>query len=223
MQVPFWVFQALWRVSYPTMARLRALGESTRLTVERFARVTALASGAMLAPLAASAHYLVPALFGADWAPAAKPLPWACAGLLVAGPISVAAAGYLYSERDVKTPLIATIINGAVWLALTAILLKPMGIAAVGVAWMIASWTEAVIFSRALARAHIAVERIIFVPVAVTLGCAVLAYAVQAPLSSPLVQGIATATVALAAYTALSFAFNRADLITTVRRVLSLS
>ena len=28
MQVPFWVFQALWRVSYPTMARLRALGET---------------------------------------------------------------------------------------------------------------------------------------------------------------------------------------------------
>jgi O-antigen/teichoic acid export membrane protein len=222
MQVPFWVFQALWRVSYPTMARLRALGESTRQTVERFARVTALASGAMLAPLAASAHHLVPALFGADWAPAAEPLPWASAGLLVAGPISVAAAGYLYSERDVRTPLIATIINGAVWIALTAILLKPMGIAAVGVAWMIASWAEAVIFSRALSRAHVAVERIIFVPVAVTFGCAVLAYAVQTPLASPLVQGIASATVALAAYTALSLAFNRADLITTVRRVLSL-
>jgi hypothetical protein len=92
----------------------------------------------------------------------------------------------------------------------------------VGVAWMIASWAEAVIFSRALSRAHVAVERIIFVPVAVTFGCAVLAYAVQTPLSSPLVQGIASATVALAAYTALSFAFNRADLITTVRRVLSL-
>ena len=98
MQVPFWLFRALWRVSYPTMARLRAHGEDTRLTVERYARVTALASGVTLAPLAASAHYLVPAMFGANWAPAAAPLPWACAGLVVAGPISVAAAGYLYSE-----------------------------------------------------------------------------------------------------------------------------
>jgi O-antigen/teichoic acid export membrane protein len=205
------------------MARLRALGESTHLTVERFARVTALASGAMLAPLAASAHYLVPALFGANWAPAAAPLPWASAGLLVAGPISVAAAGYLYSERDVRTPLIATIINGAVWIALTAILLEPMGIAGVGVAWMLASWTEAVIFSRALSRAHVAVERIISVPVAVTVACAVLAYALQTPISNPLVQGITSATVALAAYAALTLAFNRADLIATVRRVLSLS
>ena len=222
MQVPFWVFQALWRVSYPTMARLRALGESTRPTVERFARVTALASGAMLAPLAASAHFLVPALFGTDWAPAADPLPWASAGLLVAGPISVAAAGYLYSEKDVRTPLIATVINGAVWIALTAVLLRPMGLVAVGVAWMLASWTEAVIFSRALWRAHVAVERVILVPVAVTFACAVLAYALQTPLSNPLVQGIASASIAVAAYAALNLAFNRADLIATVRRVLSL-
>jgi lipopolysaccharide exporter len=222
MQLPFWVFQALWRVSYPTMARLRALGESTPQTVERFARVTALASGVMLAPLAASAHYLIPALFGARWAQAAAPLPWACAGLLVAGPISVAAAGYLYSERNVRTPLIATIVNGAIWVALTAILLRPMGVAAVGVGWMLASWTEALIFSRALARAHVAIERIILVPVAVTFVCAVLAYALQTPLSNRLVEGIATAMVAVAAYVALSIAFNRADLLSTLRRVRSL-
>jgi O-antigen/teichoic acid export membrane protein len=223
MQVPFWLFQALWRVSYPTMARLRAGGEDTRLTVERFARVTALASGATLAPLAASAHDLVPAMFGTNWAPAAVPIPWASAGLVVAGPISVAAAGYLYSERDVRTPLKATIINGAVWIALTAILLGPVGIAAVGVAWMLASWTEAMIFSRALRwRAHLAVERIIFVPVAAAFASALLAYALQPPLSSRLIDGIATASVALAAYLALSLAFNRADLLATVQRVRSL-
>ena len=32
LQVPFWLLQALWRVSYPTMARLRAHGEDTRHT-----------------------------------------------------------------------------------------------------------------------------------------------------------------------------------------------
>ena len=69
MQVPFWLFQALWRVSYPTMARLRALGEDTRLTVERFARVTALASGAMLAPLAASAHIASQRCSAPNWSP----------------------------------------------------------------------------------------------------------------------------------------------------------
>jgi O-antigen/teichoic acid export membrane protein len=223
MQVPFWLFQALWRVSYPTMARLRAHGEDTRLTVERFARVTALVTGGTLAPLAASAHYVVPAIFGANWAPAAAPLPWACAGLVVSGPISVAATGYLYSERDVRTPLNATIIGGAIFVALTAILLGPVGVAAVGIAWMLASWTEAMIFSRALRRrAQLTIERIIGVPVAVAVASALLAVALRPPLSNRLADGIFTASVALAAYLALSLAFNRADLLATVQRIRSL-
>jgi O-antigen/teichoic acid export membrane protein len=223
MQVPFWVFQALWRVSYPTMARLRAHGEDTRLTAQRFARVTALLSGAMLAPLAASAHIVVPALFGANWAPAAVPLPWACAGLVISGPISVATAGYMYAEKGVRTPLVATIVNGAVWIGLTAILLPPLGIAAVGIAWMVASWTEAAIFARALHRAGIAVVGMITVPVVVAVVSALLAFGALTPLATSLVPGIATAVVALAAYLALSYVFNRPDLLATARRVRSLT
>ena len=47
LQVPFWLFQALWRVSYPTMARLRAIGDDTHQVVERLARMTALAAEAI--------------------------------------------------------------------------------------------------------------------------------------------------------------------------------
>jgi peptidoglycan biosynthesis protein MviN/MurJ (putative lipid II flippase) len=150
-------------------------------------------------------------------------LPWASAGLVVAGPISVAAAGYLYSEGNVRTPLVATVVNGAVWITLTAILLRPLGIAAVGISWMIASWAEAALFARALWRAGVAVSGMILVPVAVAVASALLAHAVQTPLSSRLVPGIASATVAVAAYLALSFAFNRADLVATARRVRSLT
>jgi peptidoglycan biosynthesis protein MviN/MurJ (putative lipid II flippase) len=205
------------------MARLRAYGEDTRLTVERFARVTALASGAVLAPLAASVHFIVPALFGDQWAPAASPIPWASAGLLVGGPISVAAVGYLYSEKDVRTPLLATILGGAVWISLTAVLLRPLGLAGVGVALMFASWTEALLFSRSLWRAGIAVSRMIVVPVGLAVASALVAQALQEPLASALIPGIVTATVALSAYLALSFAFNRSDLLATARRVRSLT
>lgn len=223
LQVPFWLFMALWRVSYPTMARLRALGEDTGVLVERLARVTALASGATLAPLAASAHYLVPAMFGARWTSAAAPLPWASAGLVVAGPISVAAAGYLYSERDVGTPLNATIVNGAVWVILTGALLGPMGVAGVGAAWMVASWTEAAIFARALRRrAHLTVERFVLVPVGAAFTAAVLAYAFRPPLSSRLACGITTAVLALVLYLGLSLVFNRADVLATTRRLRSM-
>jgi len=223
LQVPFWLFQALWRVSYPTMARLRALGEDTRRVVERLARITALASGVTLAPLAASAHALIPAMFGSAWAQAADPIPWACAGLLVSGPISVAASGYLYSELDAGTPLYATIVNGVVWIALTAALLGPLGIAAAGIAWMVASWCEAAIFTRAVRlKAGLAVGRLILGPVVIGFAAALLGLTVSAPTTGGLAAGIAVATVTVAGYVALSLTFNRADLLAAARRTRAL-
>ncbi len=224
LQVPFWLFQALWRVSYPMMARLRAMGENTRPTVERFAGITAIATGAILAPLAASAHDLVPALFGHRWAPAASPFPWASAGLAIGGPISVAAAGYLYAERDVRTPLAATAVNGAVWVALTAVLIGPVGIAGVGVAWMCASWTESVVFTRALRRrAGVRLAHILLVPVAVGYGAFAIAYGLSRAFPDLVLGGVVTACVALAAYLLLSYAFNRAALYDAARRGRSLA
>ncbi len=219
LQVPFWLFQALWRVSYPMMARLRALGENTGPTVERFAGITAIATGAILAPLAASAHDLVPALFGARWAPAASPFPWASAGLAIGGPISVAAAGYLYSERNVRTPLFATAVNGAVWVALTAVLIGPVGIAGVGVAWMCASWTESVVFTRALRRrAGVRLARFLVIPVAAGYAAFAIAYGLARTFPGLVLGGVTTACVALAAYLLLNYAFNRPALYDTARR-----
>jgi O-antigen/teichoic acid export membrane protein len=224
LQVPFWLFMALWRVSYPTMARLRALGEDTRHTVERLAGLTALASGATLAPLAAAAPDLIPAIFGSQWAPAAAPLAWASAGLVVSGPVSVATSGYLYSQGDVRTPLRAQVTSGLVWVALTAALLPPMGVAGVGVAWMLASLTEALIFGRALRRrANLAVGRFVRVPVVTAFGSAVLASALRLPSSSLLANGIVTATVALVSFLLLSLAFNRVDLVAVVQQLRSLT
>jgi peptidoglycan biosynthesis protein MviN/MurJ (putative lipid II flippase) len=141
----------------------------------------------------------------------------------VSGPISVAAAGYLYSEHDVRTPLKATIVNGVVWVALTALLLEPVGVAAVGIGWMLASWTEAVMFSRALRlRASLTMEKLVCVPVAIAFASAFLGRAARPHLSSRLVDGITIAVVAVVAYVALSLAFNRSDLLATARRVRSL-
>ena len=167
--------------------------------------------------------YCRPSLARHELGPVRSPPAVGSAGLVIAGPISVATAGYLYSEKDVRTPLVATVINGAVWIGLTAILLPTLGVAAVGIAWMVASWTEAAIFSRALHRAGVAVGRMIIVPVAAAVASALLAYATQTPLPTSLVPGITTAAVALAAYLALSYAFNRPDLLATARRVRSLT
>jgi O-antigen/teichoic acid export membrane protein len=220
LQVPFWLFQSLWRVSYPTMARLRAFGEDTGRVVVRLARVTALASGAILAPLAASAHSAIPVLFGSAWTSAADPIPWACAGLMVSGPISVATAGYLYSEQDPQTPLTATIVNGVVWISLTILLLGPLGITAAGVAWMAASWGEAGVFTRALRRrADVRVERVIAVPVLFGFASALVAYGVSRTLTGQIVNACITALVALAIFGSLNLLFNRDDVLAVARRV----
>jgi O-antigen/teichoic acid export membrane protein len=161
-------------------------------------------------------------MFGNRWAPAAAPLAWASAGLVVSGPISVATSGFLYSKGDVRTPLRASTTSATVFVGLTAALLGPIGIAGAGVAWMFASLTEAVIFGRALRRyANLAVERLVCVPVAAAFVSAVLAYALRPPFSSQLADGIATATVALIAYLSLSLAFNRTDLFKLLRRLRS--
>jgi O-antigen/teichoic acid export membrane protein len=221
--VPFWLFQALWRVSYPTMARLRTLGENTSRTVERLAAMTALATGAILAPLAVSANNLVPALFGSAWAGAAGPLAWASAGLVVSGPVSVAASGYLFSEGDIRSPLKAATSSAVVFLVLTAILVGPLGVSGAGVAWMFAAFVEALMFAGALRRrAQVSVERFVGVPIILAFLSALGAWAMPQPSSSQLVDGLTTAIIALIAYAALNFVFNRDNVIDAVRRVRSL-
>jgi len=221
--VPFWLFQALWRVSYPTMARLRSLGEDTTQTVQRLAEMTALAASAILAPLAASAYTLVPGVFGSSWGAAAAPVIWASAGLVVSAPISVAASGYLFSEGDVRSPLKAATLGAAVFLALAAGLVPPLGVAGAGVAWMFASLAEAVVFAYALRRrAQLAVERFIWVSVVLAVASALGGWALPHPGSSRLAQGLTTAVATLLLYAALSFVFNRATVVASANRLRAL-
>jgi O-antigen/teichoic acid export membrane protein len=150
MQIPFLVFSTLLRVSYPAMARLNRAGEDLGATVDNLASMTSLLAVAVLAPLSGVADQLIPAVFGQKWAPAADIIPWASAGLMVGGPISVACSGYLYATNDSRTPLRATALNAAVWLTVSLGTLRALGPSAVGIGWLFASLTEALIFSRAV-------------------------------------------------------------------------
>jgi peptidoglycan biosynthesis protein MviN/MurJ (putative lipid II flippase) len=73
--------------------------------------------------------------------------------------VALAASGYLFSECDVRNPLKAATLSTVVFLALTVALVGPIGVAGAGIAWMLASLAEAVVFARALRRgAAVAVE-----------------------------------------------------------------
>jgi len=153
MQMPYMLFTTLWRVSFPAMSRLVGAGEDMKPLIERGVALTAIATGAVLVPLTASAPVAIPAILGERWDHVPAVIPWASLGLMIGGPISVAVAGYLYAIGDARTPLRATIAHTAAWLAVALALLRPVGLAAIGLGWLVASLVDAVVLGRSAARA----------------------------------------------------------------------
>jgi O-antigen/teichoic acid export membrane protein len=213
MQVPFLVFSALLRVSYPAMSQLNRAGEPLRVTVENLAAMTSLVAVAVLAPLIGVADQLIPAVFGERWAQAAEIIPWASAGLIFSGPISVACSGYLYATNDPRTPLWATAANTTVWLVVALGLIRTVGPAAVGIGWLLASLTEATIFSRTV-RTRL---RARLVPVGLRAAClafptALSARMVESSLGGGLDGAVVGALFGGALYCALVLVFARHSL-----------
>jgi O-antigen/teichoic acid export membrane protein len=210
MQVPFLVFSALLRVSYPAMSRLNRSGSELRVTVENLAAMTSLLAVAVLAPLAGVADELIPAVFGGRWAPAAEIITWASVGLIFSGPISVACSGYLYATNDPRTPLRATAANGAVWLVIALALIRTVGPAAVGIGWLAASLTEALIFSRTVkSRLGARLFRVCLLPACLAVPTALSARMLEISLGGGLGGAIVGAPFGGAVYLALVLLFAR--------------
>jgi O-antigen/teichoic acid export membrane protein len=148
MQVPFVVFSALWRVSYPTMSRLRDAGEDLKPLIERAVSGVAVVTGLILAPLVGSAPALVPALLGERWNEVSQVLPFAAAGLMVSGPVSVSTAGYLFAAGDATTVLRSSVSSTIAWSVVALPLVPSLGAVAMGVGWCVGAWTEAAILGR---------------------------------------------------------------------------
>ncbi len=146
------VFSALNRVSFPGMARLRELGQDTSGLVVRSLSMTCVAASFVLAPLAASARALVPAVFGARWAPCADTLTMATWSLLLSGPLSVAASGYLLARGSADEALRIVIAHSIVGVVATAILVPLVGIDALGYAYIGMAVSDIVMFGGALRR-----------------------------------------------------------------------
>jgi O-antigen/teichoic acid export membrane protein len=172
LQIPYLLFGALWRVSYPAMSRLQALGEDATPIIERALSRVSVATGAILAPLAGSAPTLVPAVLGHHWTAVAAVIPWPCLGLVVSGPISVAVAGYLYAVGDVATPLRASVFHTIAWLVVSLALLPFVGVQAVGLGWLASCAVDAIVLGRG-ARRHVRVD--LFAPLAPPTTAAILA------------------------------------------------
>jgi O-antigen/teichoic acid export membrane protein len=110
------LMESLWRVSFPAMSRLRETGEDPIPLIERASSMASVVSGVLVVPLAGCAPALVPVLFGPHWTAAVKVLPLASCAVMMAGPISAIAFGYLLSEDRAGVLVRMAICDGlALW------------------------------------------------------------------------------------------------------------
>lgn len=201
--VPFLLFTSLWRVSFPAMSRLIAGGVDVRETIRRGISIGLVMTGALLAPLVAAADVGVPALFGEKWAPAAAVIPWASAGLMFSGPVSTAAAGYLYAVGDAGRVLRSLLYQTAARFAVVFPLLTVIGVQAHGVAWLVACVVETVVLARGVRR-HLDVSLYphLVGPSLVAAVAAASGWALSRVLGESVLSALTAALAALVVYTA---------------------
>lgn len=167
LQIPSLVFGSLNRVAFPAMSRLLSGDHDPRPFIERAVILSAVATGAVLVPLTGSAPALIPALLGGKWTDAKLVVPWASAGLMVGGPITVAAGAFLWALRD-TAPLKAIVLVSVTQLAVSAALLPYFGITSLGLAWMAASTVDGIVLgTRARRRTGAALFRPLVLPIGV--------------------------------------------------------
>jgi PST family polysaccharide transporter len=204
LQAPLLAVESLLRVSYPAMAQLLSSGSEARRAIERGAALMAVGLGALLAPLAACAHWLVPVVFGSGYAAAADVVPLGSLALIIVGPVVVGSAGYLYAAGQAATMLRVAIVYSIVWAAIAFALLPVVGVVAVGIGWAFSAVVEAVMVgarTRTLAGARL--PDAVLWPVCLTVLAAGAGALAAATLdASDAVRGVAGGVLAALVYAA---------------------
>jgi O-antigen/teichoic acid export membrane protein len=201
IQVPFLLFESLWRVTFPAMARLIEAGEDPRPAVEKLLTRSSVLTGAMMCALVGATPALIPALFDPQWEPIVDVLPWACAGLLIGGPISVSVAGFLFANGDAGTALRGAVLHTIACLSLSLALLPVIGITALGLGAFASAFVEgAVLGTRAVRGYRIAITKALLVPTLVACAAGAAGWFVAVAVSPHIVGAIAGGAAALALF-----------------------
>ena len=141
------LFSSLYRVSFTAMSRLLTTDEGVDGTLKRSFGLTATAIVLLAAPLAGSATALVPVVFGERWTPVADVVPWVAAGLVLTGPVSTAATGYILARGDGRTIVRNVLLHTAAFFVVMTPLLPAMGVQAAGVGYLAMAITDVLLLS----------------------------------------------------------------------------
>lgn len=224
MLVPFLLFESLWRVSYPTVARLLEAGHDVREDLSRALVLGSFLTGMVVVPLSVAAPALVPAVFGSRWEPMVPVVPLAAAGLLVSGPLSAVGAGYLTATGRLRVVILAQTATVVPWAVLLPLLLPSRGVTANGLAWLTASLVEALALGWALRRyAHVPALRSAGPTVLTALGAGAAGLAAVVGWHLSLVPAVGVVLLSTLAYLGLGLVVARSaigDLWRVLARVL---
>jgi O-antigen/teichoic acid export membrane protein len=150
LEFPALMFEPLHRVSFPVLSHVLAAKQDPAKMLDRGVAVASAASGVVLVAMAAACPGLVPFVFGEQWRAVGEMLPWICGSLLVAGPLSVVAVGFLYACDAPSVVLKATIVHTAVLFAVCFSLLPVIGPQAIGIGSLAGAIVDAAIMARAI-------------------------------------------------------------------------
>ncbi|MGI9184287.1 MAG: oligosaccharide flippase family protein [Solirubrobacteraceae bacterium] len=220
IQVPFLLFESLWRVTFPGMARLIEAGGDARQAAEQVLTTSSVATAAIMCALVGSTPALIPAVFDPKWHGIVDILPWACGGLLAGGPISVAVAGFLFAQGDASTVLRGAVLHTAAALLVGLTLLPVLGVTALGLSTFASAIVEGgVLGTRAIRTYQIRIFRPVLVPTLASLPAGAIGWLVAEHVGPLALGAVAGATAGLACLVALQATLDRAALLSTLSMV----
>jgi O-antigen/teichoic acid export membrane protein len=196
------LMESLWRVSFPAMSRLRETGEDPLPVVERAASMAAVVSGVLVVPLAGAAPALVPVLFGPHWTPVTHVLPLAACAVMLAGPISAIAMGYLLSEGRPGVLLRMAVCDGLATWAVGLPLLAVSGVIGLGVGVIASGLVDLVFLTVAIWDRQLRGFSFTLVPLAAVVVASVPAWIIANALGKNLLALVASVAVGELVYIA---------------------
>ncbi len=211
------LLQAIWRVSFSAMSRLKAAGEADAV-LDRMLRLTSIAVGVLVVLLGGTAPALVPAVFGTNWSEAIDVLPLGAAALMIWGPISTTFAGYLYAHGQARSVLNSAIGQTIGWLGATAALAPVMGSTAGGVGMIVGATVTVVALTHAVRpHVHVAAARILSMPALGATAGGGVAWLVATAVSPVGVALAVSAVAGAGVYAAVVLATRREDVRSLLR------
>lgn len=211
------LIEPLYRVLFPSVARINAAGGDATGALERTVGRASVLIGFVVVALAGSAPALVPMLFGPGWSEAVPTTSVAAIGVAIYGPLSFCGTGYLLGLGHASSVLRAGLVYTIGWLMITVVLVPITGAVGVAVAMVIAGFIAGIYLDAVLRSTGAHALRATLVPVILVVVAAAPALLLVETLGASVLSLLASLAAAEIAYLVLVLMIRRRVLVDLIR------